>query len=670
MSLFADLNGSLVGTTYIRLGGIGGLPAAADGTGSQGGIVFDDPLGNLTVTGWQIIKVTEPDCTAAPVLFYGTVADRTYRRGPYLQGPSREIDTTINDHNGFLSLRLLGGNGPSRPQETDRARIAWLLSDASLDGLVYDLGFVNGTGLKFDAANFQGMYPADVLNDIASHYGQIFFTYWDQVQGKVGLFFDFPTAVTFTSSLSISNVLSDVDDVTVFEPYKDAELVADPSEVYSRVRFVYTGGVVWRSDSTTAATFFPEPLRYRSLQVENDRIGKLTTATTFANRVLAADSTEREMVSFTVRLPSTKVGLIQAGMRIHLRFTHLPGFETGTYSRIERLTYLPTDADQTHYDVHCECSTHGLTTAIGSGGGSTDPFPYQPPDTTPSVIQQVSGDGNIMLPFPVGSDTTLVWAGAARSDHIQDVAGWDYLSQGWIVGPDGEVDNTGPNVVVILYKHTDGTQSQYLNGAPGAISLINGTLYEVSGVLTPGNHNSHTGVGFTITSNSIVAPVGFNVGVGAQGVGGGYDTVANAVTYTIGSGWTKDLDHFTIGGHPTVVTGHRFDAATYAFTATNDLPSGDAWIGQIVSFTGTVTSVDPPPSAKKWGPIIPDESPNAVIVDFTVTGYTWAPGSLQVFVNKLDQTAAVIAQDGLCGTFTLGFAPWTGDLIEVYGITP
>lgn len=683
MSLFAYLNGVLVGTSSIRLNaqgrqGIVSLPTAADGTGSQGGIVFDDPSGALTVTGWQIVKVTEPDCASAPVLFYGTVADREYRRGPYSTGAGREIDTTLNDHNGFLSLRILGGNGPSRPEETDIARLAWLLTDASLDGLVYDLGFVNGTGLTFDATNLQGMYPAEVLADLASRYGQIYFTYWDQAAQKVGLFFDFPTATTFTSTLSISNVASDITrdangivTGSVYPPLIDGSLVADPSEVYSRVRFKYTGGVVWRSDATTAATFFPEPLRYRSLQVENDRVGKESTAITFAERILAADDEERFTLKFTVRLPSTKIGLLQAGMRIQCRFTHLPGFDPAAYTRIERLIVVPTDGDPTQYDATVECSTYGLTSATGSGGGSTDPFPYVPPSAA-SIVQQIGGYNTFVMPSGnVAAGDTLVFIGTSRG-----AIPWGYGAFGYTLVLDQAMGG-GANRAFCVYKQATGSEGDTLNTAYDDVS---GVWFELPGEWTPDTSAVGFGAGSPTSTGPITAASGsITFTSTAYGQGGAYDSGASGFLTTPGTGWTEDYDSYTrSGGAPTAWVAHRTDAGSLTATSSNSAAGGAAdgfgagttnWAGVIVSFTSTTPTSDPPTSGKAWGPVLPTQTPNGSIVSFSMpTGYTWAVGSLRVWVDNLDQTAAVTAEDGAAGTFTLGFAPKTGELVQVYGV--
>lgn len=650
MSIFTYLDGVVVGTSNIRLNaegnqGYGGLPSAADGSGSQGSIVFDDPTGSLSVTGWQIVKVTEPDCASAPVLFYGTVADRTYRRGPYRTGPGREIDTTINDHNGFLSLRLLGGSGPSRPEETDIARLAWLLSDASLDGLVYDLGLVQGTGLTFDATNLQGMYASEVLADLASRYGQIFFTYWDQAAQKVGLFFDFPSATTFTSTLSISNDLSDITydankvvTGTVYPPLIDGELVADPSEVYSRIRFVYTGGVVWRTFAATAAQFFPEPLRYRSLQVENDHVGKATTATRFADAILTSDSQERMTVAFTVRLPATKVGLIQAGMRIHLTFTHLPGFETGAYTRIERINVVPTDGDPSQYDVHCECATAGLTSATGTGGGSTDPFPSVPPAD--------SG--------PCGPDATYMSIASTASQSVQTITA------------------TAGQYIYILRITIDcqwlGVSEWSLwlttDSGVGSPSSVDPDDYEVLKIIPanalPGTHSYGTWTSPDLAGDStmhvlFVYPTqeGYGVFRGGSPVWEhSVITVANSGTYYLRSGNIVGDGYFGATGYTANIC-----------VVVSDLPPED-FISPSLDSSSTS---DPPTSGKPVGPETPTPAPDGVTTVFN-SANPYALNSMHVEMNGSELALDVdfTESDNGAGEITFTDPPPTGAEIHIW----
>lgn len=612
MSIFTYLDGALVASSNIRLRSEGnqgyeGLPSSADGTGSQGGIIFDDAAGSLSVTGWQIVKVVEADCTSAPVLFYGTIADHTERRGKYRQGASREIDTTINDSNGFLSLRLIGGTDCLRPEETDTERLAWLLSDPCLDGLVFDLGFVNGADRTFEATNYRGQYAADVLADLCGPRGQIFFAYWDQSAQKVGLFFDAPGVTTFTSTLSISNVESDITrdsfgepTGTVYPPYYDGELAWDPSDVYSRIRYVYKGGAVWRNNTTTQVTFFPAPLDYRSFQVENERVGKRSTAITFADRILAADSEERSTLTFTVRLPSTKVGLIQAGMRIHCRFTHLTGFDgSGAYTRVERLTVVPVDGDPTHYDVRCECSTHGLGSGgglgPGTGGGSTTPFPIDPTPQTPahyfdtqfvSTSENYGSSGGSFVPA-IGTNTT-----------IDPVTGDQTLVL--VEGVTYNVD------ITITPSPLDAGNNGQVGLQPAGIGSW-ASVFHLTGLSTVGGVYHYTGT---------LGPI----------------DVTEAGSYYVLVNWDG-------AGHvPKNMTTHAiFDPTDWVTGETPEPPSAGNPVSEDVTMTGASGS----------------------------TSFIFANESLRVFVDDVDHSDDIVTYDGAAKTFQLDFIPYSFEAVRV-----
>src|SRR5436190_6405697 len=390
MSLFIYKDGVLTATSAIRLRAEGypgpQVASAADGTMSQGAIVFDDPTGVLDVHGWQIVRVDEPECSSARTLFYGPVGDHIERRGPYRLAGGREIDTTINDSNIFLNCRIITGTDANRPAETDTARLAWLLASASLSGLVYDLGLVAGAGRLFDATNYRGQYPLDVLADLIAPRGQIFFTYWSQTLQRVGLFYDSPTATTFTSPLSLTNVNSEVDS-THLAVNEDWEQAYDASDVYDHIRYVYAGGAYYAANATTTAAFFNNVIGSRSLTVENDRVGLESTAATFSARILARDGAENPTMSGTLKIPAAQVGLIQAGMRIAVHLTHLTGFQTVAYSRVKSLTIAQTEGDDTSHDMGLVLSTYGPP---GAGNWTGPPVPQAPPAAA-SVVQTGCG---------------------------------------------------------------------------------------------------------------------------------------------------------------------------------------------------------------------------------------------------------------------------------------
>lgn len=258
-----------------------------------------------------------------------------------------------------------------------------------------------------------------------------------------------------------------------------------------------------------------------------------------------------------------------------------------------------------------------------------------------SIVQHVEGEGNLPLPNPVGVGNTLVYVGALRGAGTLALPGFTAAT--------GSTDD-GQNTAAVLYRGpTNGAESQYPLGLPTA-GAMNGVFFEILGDCSPGDSDEFVGTGITVSAGPITVPSGsFAVGIRAQGSGGGYDSVANAVSYSLGSGWTEDYDHYTTGGHPTVVVGHRLDAGTFSFDSTNELPSGDPNIVQVVSFDGPV----PPPTP---GPIVvvedPPGTPLATIPikdgQFRVELNGVGSGSFKINRYAAEATAAILKPRNYC----------------------
>jgi hypothetical protein len=82
-----------------------------------------------------------------------------------------------------------------------------------------------------------------------------------------------PTAAVFSSTLRISNVLSDVDGTTTFAPSYDATLARDPSQVYSGVYLTYSGGHVYRPGRGHGRRVRPPRRRDRRARHQDGRRG-------------------------------------------------------------------------------------------------------------------------------------------------------------------------------------------------------------------------------------------------------------------------------------------------------------------------------------------------------------------------------------------------------------
>ncbi len=387
--------------------GIDGLTSAADGSGSMGGIIIDDPNHDLVLQGWQTVTVEESDCTTAPRLFTGFIGDRTTTHGNYPTDGGRQVNVTLYDQNVLLSWALITGADGKRPVESRTDRIDWLLASDYLDSMVFDTGFVVPSGASdFDEADYRGQYPRDVLDDVLGAF-QVSFAFWDEAADKVGLFYDAMTATTMDSTLSISNDLDDItfaDGVisgTCWPPYIDAELAQDPSEVYSLERLTYTNGILLDTDPATKTQFFPSPYRNRGQATDRSRIGKLLTAQHYMAALLDQASAEQETVTCTLLLPSTHVGLVDAGQRISVKFVHLDGYEDFVYTRITSRTTRQALGRSDLYEVQLTLNQRGPFGGGGGGGGSNPPPEVFPPPPTTAfyddciVNQPPAGTGTI-----------------------------------------------------------------------------------------------------------------------------------------------------------------------------------------------------------------------------------------------------------------------------------
>jgi hypothetical protein len=691
MTLFAYLDGTQVAVSSIRLTANGNqsivAATGANGQLQQGSVALDDPSGALSVQGWQKLIVDEPDCTTAPHLLWGYTADQTYQRGPYLTSAGRTIDVTVNDPNVLLTMGLFGQGSANRPSETDGARIAWLLAQTQIAGQITDHGLVNASGATLDATNYANLGPADVLNDAANATGRIFFVYIDQATNTLGLYYDTPIATAFTSTLTLSNVLSDISFDSHGEPTGtclpcySATMASNPSSIYCELLFIYAGNQrLIAHNQTTHDTYFshfPAGV-HRAIQVQNARVGKATTAQSYATRYLEHYSVEERNVRGTYRVKSSQVGLVQPGHRIGMRFTHLPALSTQQYYRIETLAIAPTDGDNTHYDVTFDASVHGLDTPRSSpGGGDTGSTP-QPPVSSASFVQGNSGNNGTfglrasLTTTPSSGDLLILSASLREVDFnggssLADVT--DAQGKVWHVainvakqlGPSGGTDG-----MVLLYRVSDGTE---ILTDLSAYTASHETTYHYSewgpsgswGSTIPGVANSSgwttSGTASQAVSSPTIAVASVIYGHVMINTGGG-----GTQSMTAGAGYTKvAADQNCPSGHPFGGAEYELvDSAAASYTPSATFSSNPWKMMAAIFQPGTDTS-NPPQHGTPIGP--------ELVVMSGINGTTKWPftqGSLRVWYDTIDQTTAIVSSDGPSGTFVMPSAPPLGTQVFVY----
>ncbi len=396
-------------TDRVRQNDIPGFTESAFGGETDfSGIPLDDTQANLSgagageLQGFKGAFAEESECpTDFKRIWTGYVEERTTNRGriSHVTGDDRKHDAQLISLNAVLSFRLLKGNDAIRPDETDVQRVAWLLTRDEYAGIINDFGFVSTDGPRqVDAADYRGRTAKDVLADcVAPAFGKNFFCYWDEAEEGIGLFYDDINAVTYTSDLTLSNVREDWSD-TCLDPLIEATLVRNPDNVYDGVLVKYgpdLASMIYRTRPETHTTFNI----HRDGLYENNKIGRLSTAESFAAQFLQRHSVEEDTITVSVIIPAAQVNLARAGMRMEVRFQHLPDYEEFVFMRIAERTVSSPRIDDGAYLVTFTLVNHGPTGGGGGGGTPTEPWvpcpPTPPTLSTFGVRRYVSVEGTL-----------------------------------------------------------------------------------------------------------------------------------------------------------------------------------------------------------------------------------------------------------------------------------
>ena len=239
-------------------------------------------------------------------------------------------------------------------------------------GVVHDNGAIAANSWTYEATDFRGQTALDVLESIVSasgELGRVFFVYWDHAAGEPSLFYASPNAVLNTSTLRISNVLADVDDSTTFAPYVGSDLDAKGEAIFDGVYVNWTGGTTYLQRPSTFTTF--------GVHVDGeftwDRITNSTYALAHANTFLDRHAGQVDTINCTVRLPRDKVNFIDAGMRIEVKFEHIPGFTSWTFTRVTRRTIILRPGSRTSTTTSSWSCPSGGSTRPAAGIRASSP---------------------------------------------------------------------------------------------------------------------------------------------------------------------------------------------------------------------------------------------------------------------------------------------------------
>lgn len=320
-----------------------------------GGILLDDTAGSYTLPGQK--EVTVDESAASPDrLFTGFVAERGAQKGPMAPG-QRQWDATLEDLNAHLDDDILGSDG-DREAETDVARVLWLVSALG----TISVGHVPNTNtVQMDAIDYRGRNPRELLEDCAQKSGKNFFLY-DTGSGYL-LFYDLSTGSNLSSTLQISDDVTEVDGTTIIGPANVSRKL-DPARVYSTVRVRYKRGVVTVTDSGTESTYRRREKYLRYMKVKtHDR------AVEIANKWLDQASEESESLSLDIVLGRAQLNDIIAGHRVEVKLAR-HGVSSFTWYRVIRRDVTP--ISDVRFKVHLEFADKIRPTKFQSGGEDVD----------------------------------------------------------------------------------------------------------------------------------------------------------------------------------------------------------------------------------------------------------------------------------------------------------
>lgn len=329
------------------------VECAERGQVGAGTVVIDDTTGSYVPPAQKAITVEES--TASPVrMFTGYVAERSGKKGPLGPG-QRQWSVTVEDLNVLLDDRIItDAMGGKRPQEDDKTRIDWLLGIGAAGPI--SAGVVPNTNLAtLDKADYRGRRMRDVLEDAAQKSGKTYFVY--RFASGPLLYYDLPNNTALTSTVSISDDHTAVDNATVFGPY-NVTYSLDPARVYSRVRVRYKGGSATVDNATTASTF-----RTREVYKRWMRVKTAARASEQATKWLEQADDETRQITLSVLMPAAYVNEIRAGMRVSITLSRY-GF-SGVFWRVTKRTVR--QKTDSLYEVELTFAEKIRSTAFDSG---------------------------------------------------------------------------------------------------------------------------------------------------------------------------------------------------------------------------------------------------------------------------------------------------------------
>jgi hypothetical protein len=598
-------------------------------------IVANDPDATMTLTKWHAFRgfrFEETDC-ANLVVFQGNMTNRTLRRGSSERTEDARVwDIQVADFNFQMKRRVIRGTDGNRPAETDIARLTWLLASdytVNTEVIVADGIFDSANPVTMTANDYRGRFPVDVVTDCMGYSGKNAFVYakpdgGDTAASWVGGFAYFvATDNIYTSSIKISNLLSDVDSSTIYAGSNDATLEKNAERVFSGVYLTYSGGHVYRQRQATIDAY-----GRIDASIDMPDIKTAAAATALADRYLNDYSFEEDIINVALLMPADKVNLILEGHAVQIKQTHWLGYEDYVWRRVAQRTVSQTP-NPAKYLVNLELRDPRLIV----GGNGAIPIPAG------NTNNQLPPPGTTVTPGDAITPTIILWGASSDASHSFTAPSvTTYFNGSTAFVPylvDG--DDATPN-----------TSDRILGGNPGfQIDLL--AAQSVSSIrVYIANEFGHTGSWRVRGSNVEDFSTYTSYSNAAVTVGTSY------AAYTLSLGGAQGPHRYWRVG---------IEMGNFMGWSTLELLDADG-TDLMRNLPSTTETAQGPHTGQPSGFETPTGSVNGSNTTFT-TAFAFFPGTLKVWVNGVDWTENIASVTAT--TFTLTNAPKTNsDILVIY----
>ncbi len=329
-------------------------------------------------------------------------------------GAARTWTISLDDINTLLSRRVQKGADAEREEETDVARLSWLIETAEVTGghQIEDTTYIfTDAPVTMSESNYRGVESAQVVNDLFQQSGaNAYLMNMPEAEHdiRVGMWYGRTEREEFSSVHRISNDPAEISPETfdpawlfdpsegewTFAPSLDAELDRDPSRVYSGAYVNWDGGWSYVQRFETVTDYAARDGVFQAELVKSQARGDAR-----ATRYTRDLRNEDDAITCAVIVPNALVHAWVPGHRVEVKFTHLPAYEDWTWMRVAAVTVRQLSHESRLYELALDLRGEEPP-ETGEPGGPT------PPGDVFAVLNRPGGGGG-----PEGSSGgNLMWA--------------------------------------------------------------------------------------------------------------------------------------------------------------------------------------------------------------------------------------------------------------------